>query len=77
MQKMSDSLDLLAGYATKGEFATALRCHERTIDSYRKLPDGLPSVVVAGRVYIPIDRGREWIAARILTPNPTQRRKAG
>ena len=74
---MSEKLDLLAGYAPKSAFAKGLNCHERTIDNYRNLPDGLPSVVVAGRVYIPIDRGREWIADRILTPNPTPRRKVG
>ena len=66
---------LLAGYLPKGDFAREIKSHTRTVDNYRKLPDGLPSLTIAGKVYIPIKQGREWIARRIVFPNPT--RKAG
>ena len=72
---MSNTNPILGDYMPKAEFAAALGCHERTVDNYRAQVDGLPSVVIAGRVYIPVTLGREWIAARIVFPNPT--RKAG
>ena len=72
---MPDIKPVLADYMSKEDFAREIKSHPRTVDNYRKLPDGLPSVMIAGRVYIPIEAGREWIARRIVYPNPT--RKAG
>jgi hypothetical protein len=72
---MSDIKSILEGYAPKADFASAINSCPRTVDNYRKLPDGLPSLTIAGKVYIPIDLGRQWIERRLVTPNPT--RKAG
>ena len=73
--QMPDFTPILAGYLPKEDFAREIHAHARTVDNYRKLPDGLPSLTVAGRVYIPIKQGREWIERRLVIPNPT--RKAG
>jgi hypothetical protein len=68
-------INILEGYAPKADYARAIRACTRTVDNYRKQPDGLPYVTIAGKVYIPVAKGREWIERRIVTPNPT--RKAG
>ena len=70
---MSPIPTFLADYMPKAAFAAELGCHERTNDNYRKMPDGLPSLVIAGRVYIPIADARDWIARRVHRPNPTRK----
>jgi hypothetical protein len=65
---------ILDGYIPHEQFAKDLGVDVRTIDRYRAQPDGLPYVMVGGRIYIPLEIAREWLAARIKRPN--QRRTA-
>ena len=71
---MSDTNPILGDYMPKAEFAAALGCHERTIDNYRALTDGLPlSDGRRGEIFIPVTLGREWIArgaSSFRTPTP-------
>ena len=61
--------DLLADYLDRHEAAKALNCHWRTLLRYESQPDGLPSVIIAGRKYYPIAELRAFIARRIRRPN--------
>lgn len=63
---------ILSDYMPKAQFASELGCHERTIDNYRSQPNGLPSLTIGGKVYIPIADAREWIARRVARPNPVR-----
>lgn len=66
-------INILEGYVSKADFARAINDCPRTVDNYRKLPDGLPLLTIAGKVYIPIAQGRAWLERRIVTPNPTRK----
>jgi hypothetical protein len=66
--------DILTNYAEQAEFAKANRISERTVVRYRNRPDGLPSVVFGGRVFIPIDLAASWLKSQVRRPN---RRRAG
>jgi hypothetical protein len=49
----------------------------RTARRYER--DGLPSVMIRGRKFRPLNAGREWLAARIkaqVTYRPQRRRRA-
>jgi hypothetical protein len=70
---MSENLNLLAGYVTKAELAAEWQCNERTVDNYRRMPDGLPSLTIGGKVYLPIEGVRDFMARRIRRPNQTRR----
>jgi hypothetical protein len=66
---------LLEGYIAEDDLAAdpGAPC-KRTLARYRSEPDGLPYVKFRGRVYIPIDEGRAWLARRIRRPNPARQR---
>jgi hypothetical protein len=67
--------DILTGFAEQTEFARNHRISARTVARYRNRPNGLPSVVFGGRVFIPIDEALAWLRSQVRRPN--QRRKAG
>jgi hypothetical protein len=53
---------LFDGWIPKATFAAAVNRSTRTIDDWIK--DGLPVIYVGDDTHIPLDRGREWLAAR-------------
>jgi len=61
---------LLDDYRNRAELAQELRCSERSIWRYENLPDGLPSVLIAGRKFYRIQAVRDWLAKRERRPNP-------
>jgi hypothetical protein len=66
---MSD-IGLLDEYRTRAELADELRCSWRTIWRYENQPDGLPSVLIAGRKFYRIESVRDWLNKRERRPNP-------
>jgi hypothetical protein len=68
------SLNILEGYARPEDFGRENRVSTKTLAKYRKQPDGLPYVMFANKVWIPVDRAREWLERRIKNPNPTKKR---
>jgi hypothetical protein len=48
-------------------------CSGRSIARLENLPDGLPSVTVAGRKYYNIPIARKWLLDRMKRPNPRRR----
>lgn len=42
----------------------------RTLRRYENEPDGLPSVMVAGRKWRPVKACAAWLAGRMRKPNP-------
>jgi hypothetical protein len=65
---------ILDGYAPEGEFARDNKLSPRTVAEYRKQPNGLPFVMWGGQVYIPIEQARQYLAARVKSPNPSRRK---
>ena len=66
---MSDT-GILANYLDRASLAAELKCAERTIARYESEPDGLPSVMIAGRRYYRREAVLEFIAKRERRPNP-------
>lgn len=68
------SEDILADYLTREAAAAEIKARSpRTIDAYRKQPDGLPWVKIAGTVYIRRDDLRAFIARRTVHPAPLRK----
>jgi hypothetical protein len=61
---------ILAGYVPEEKFARDNNISRRTVAAYRNQPNGLPFARWAGRVYIPVDKARDYLAARTSHPNP-------
>lgn len=71
---MDTTNTVLAGHVEQAKFAAEIDTSERTVARYRNLPDGLPYLLLGGKVYIPRDEASEWLRSRIKRPN--QRRVA-
>jgi hypothetical protein len=69
-RKGQKAATILDGYVPEDEFARDNKVSKRTVAGYRKQPNGLPYVEWAGRIYIPVDRARDYLAARVRHPNP-------
>jgi hypothetical protein len=65
---------ILDGYATEEKFAADNHVSKRTVAEYRKRADGLPYTVWGGKVYIPVEQARQYLAARVERPNPSRRK---
>ena len=63
---------LLEGYATRAELAAEWNCHERTVARYENMPNGLPSVTIAGRKLYRIEDARRFMESRIRHPQPVR-----
>jgi hypothetical protein len=61
---------ILDGYVTEEKFAADNKVSKRTVAEYRKRPDGLPFTMWGGKVYIPIEKAREYLSGQIRRPNP-------
>jgi hypothetical protein len=66
---------LLDGYFSLAELSKELGpegkpASARTIARYENEPDGLPSVMIAGRKYYRIEGVKAWLAKRERQPNP-------
>ena len=68
-----DRACILDGYVPEPEFCLKNHISSRTAARLRRQADGLPYTVWGGKVYIPIDEARAWLAARIKRPNPRRR----
>lgn len=69
-------MSLLTGYIDKATLAVELRTTPRSIERYMSEPNGLPSVVIGGRVYFRIDAVQKWLEARERRPNPRRTGRA-
>jgi hypothetical protein len=67
--KMSDT-GILSDYLDRASLARELNCAERTIARYEAEPDGLPSVMIAGKRYYRREAVLEFIRRRERRPNP-------
>ena len=61
---------ILNDYLDRDQLAAELRCAPRTIARYEAEPDGLPSVMIAGRRYYRRSAVLEFIQKRERKPNP-------
>jgi hypothetical protein len=68
--KRKGTTNILDGYVPEDQFARDNNITRRTVAEYRKRPNGLPFAVWAGRIYIPVDKARDYLAARVRHPNP-------
>ena len=64
-------MNLLDGYVTRDEAASALGVTKRSLINYENEPNGLPRVPFGGRVYYRVESLREWLAKRERQLNPT------
>ena len=71
---MNTNVDILGGYVAEADFARAANISQRTVARYRNQPNGLPHLVWGGRILIPLEEARAWLAGQVRRPN--QRRKA-
>jgi hypothetical protein len=70
---MDNASEFLDEYLPEAVFAEKLNVVPRTIKRYRSLPDGLPYVMIGGRIYIRKESGREWLLSREKRPNQRRR----
>jgi hypothetical protein len=63
-------MSLLEDYLTRDELATELGVVPRTIMRYQNLPNGLPYLEIAGRIYYRRESVRDWLHSRERRPNP-------
>jgi hypothetical protein len=61
---------ILSDYLDRDALARELNCAGRTIARYEAEPDGLPSVMIAGKRYYRIAAVREFLTKRERKPNP-------
>jgi hypothetical protein len=67
--------NLLEGYILEAELAREPNMpRRRTLARYRSEPNGLPYVRFAGKIWIPISEGREWL---VEISEPGEDRKRG
>ena len=64
--------NILGGYVTEEQFARDNNITKRTVASYRRQPDGLPFTKWGGRIFIPVDKARDYLATQIRRPNPSR-----
>ena len=64
---------ILEGFVFEADFARANKISRRTSANYRNEPNGLPYVMFGGKVYIHVERAKNWLDARIKRPNPRRR----
>ena len=55
---------------TDDALAEVWHCTTRTLRRYENEPDGLPSIMVAGRKWRPMKACATWLAGRMRKPNP-------
>lgn len=67
--------DLLSEFVTRDELAKILGISPRTIARYSTVPNGLPSLVIGGRVRYRLSSVSKWLESREKHPNPTRGRR--
>jgi hypothetical protein len=65
---------LLEGYISRADAARESNTSERTLARYENVPDGLPSILWAGRKYYRIEAFRDFLLRRERKPNPRRAR---
>jgi hypothetical protein len=66
-------MDLLEDYFTKEQLAEQLRVAPRSINRYMNTPDGIPHVLIGGRVMFKRASVVAWLEGRERRPNPRRR----
>jgi len=64
--------EIFAGLVPLKAFAVEAKVTPRTVNNWRKLPNGLPTVSVGQKVYVPVADAREWVLSRITQQNPVK-----
>lgn len=67
--------DLLAEFVTRDELAKILDMSPRTLYRYSTMPNGLPFVMIGGRVHYRLPSVKKWLESRENQPNPTNARR--
>jgi hypothetical protein len=62
-------MDVLEGFLPEKDWAKAAGVTQRTTAKYRNEPNGLPYLDWAGKIWIPVKEGREWLLRRVRHPN--------
>lgn len=75
MQMTITDTGLMADYRDEPTMAKELHVTPRTMARYRNEPDGLPYLLLGGRVYYHLPTVRRWLEQRIVKPNPTRARR--
>ncbi len=57
-------------HLNRSGLAAELGCSTRTIARMEHQPNGLPSILLAGRKFYNVDTIRAWLASRERKPNP-------
>jgi hypothetical protein len=67
---------LLEDYLQLNEFASQeAKRHPRTVRRWTQEPNGLPYTTLGDTIFIHIPTAREWLASRMVNPNPLKNRK--
>jgi len=62
--------DFLDGYQLDDDWCREVKASKRTCARYRNVETpGLPFIRLGGRIYINVERGREWLAKRTCYRN--------
>jgi hypothetical protein len=64
---------ILSGLLTDEQLAAELNCTPRTINAYRRRPDGLPYVKVAGHCLSDPEAVRSWLLKQARAPRNVSR----
>lgn len=67
---------LLGDYVDAATLARLLKVSRRTVDRWRKQPDGLAFTTMGARVLVSVSGFRAWLAARETRPNRRRRSAA-
>jgi hypothetical protein len=70
---MADKVSSLDGFEKEPLWAANHDISRRTSQRYRN--EGLPFLMWGNEVYIPLDKGREFILSRVRRRNPTRARR--
>jgi hypothetical protein len=71
---MADKVSFLDGFEKEPLWAANHGISRRTATRYR-LHEGLPFLMWGNEVYIPLDKGREFILSRVRRQNPPRTRR--
>jgi hypothetical protein len=69
------STNILVDYIRRDQFAREHNISLRTVDRYRNEPNGLPSLMFGGFVYIHRPGATAWLERRLRRANPRQSKR--
>jgi hypothetical protein len=66
---LANAGEALRGYLTKAALAKEFRVSERTLDRWRRAPNGLPFTTAGSTVLFSVASVRDWLSSRERRPN--------